>query len=108
MAADIGKTKIRTRMQDGAVEVLALITHPMETGQRVDKKTKEKIPAHWIQHVTLEHNGKTVVVADFGVAVSQDPLIGFHLKNAKKGDKVKLSWSDNKGASGSADTVVDI
>ena len=102
------KMKLRTRPQDGAVEVLMLVTHPMETGQRVDKKTNQKIPAHFIQRITLEHNDKVVLVADTGVGISEDPLLGFRLKNAKKGDKVKLSWSDNKGESGSAETVVDV
>jgi sulfur-oxidizing protein SoxZ len=102
------KMKLRTRPQDGAVEVLMLITHPMETGNRVDPKTKQKIPAHFIQRITLEHNGKAVLVADTGVGISEDPLLGFRLKNAKKGDKVKLSWSDNKGESGSTETVVDV
>ena len=102
------KIKVRTRPQDGAIEVLMLVTHPMETGQRVDKKTNQKIPAHFIQRITLEHNGKVVLVADTGVGISEDPLLGFRLKNAKKGDKVKLSWSDNKGESGSAETVVDV
>jgi len=106
--ANIGKMKVRTRMQDGQVEVLALITHPMETGQRVDKKTKEKIPAHFIQRITLEHNGKAVLVADTGVAVSEDPLLAFRLKSAKKGDKIKVAWSDNKGGSGSHEAEVDV
>ena len=102
------KMKVRTRPQDGAVEVLMLITHPMETGNRVDPKTKQKIPAHFIQRITLEHNGKAVLVADTGVGISEDPLLGFRLKNAKKGDKVKVTWSDNKGESGSAETAVDV
>ena len=102
------KMKVRTRPQDGAIEVLMLVTHPMETGQRVDKKTNQKIPAHFIQRITLEHNDKVVLVADTGVGISEDPLLGFRLKNAKKGDKVKLSWSDNKGESGSTETVVDV
>ena len=102
------KMKLRTRPQDGAVEVLMLVTHPMETGQRVDKKTNQKIPAHFIQRVTIEHNGKVVITMDGGTAVSEDPLLGFRLMNAKKGDKVKISWSDNKGESGVAETVVDV
>ena len=102
------KMKVRTRPQDGAIEVLVLITHPMETGQRVDRKTNQKIPAHFIQRITLEHNDKVVLVTDTGVGISEDPLLGFRLKNAKKGDKVKLSWKDNKGESGSTETVVDV
>src|SRR3989338_111896 len=102
------QTRIRTKTQDGATEVLVLVSHPMETGQRVDPKTKEKIPAHFIQRITLEHNDKTVLVADTGVGISEDPLLGFRMKNAKKGDRVKLSWKDNKGESGSTETVVDV
>jgi len=101
------KMKVRTRTQEGLIEVLVLINHPMETGLRSDKKTKQKIPAHFIQKVTLEHNGKTVVVADTGIGVSEDPLLGFRLQNAKNGDKLKVSWSDNKGESGSFDTKVE-
>jgi len=99
-------TKIKTRPADGATEILVLVNHPMETGQRVDAKTKEKIPAHWIQKLTVELNGKTVADVDMGVAVSKDPLIGIKVKNAKAGDKVKVSWSDNKGQKGGADATV--
>ena len=102
------KIKIRTRSADGAVEVLVLINHPMETGQRTDRQTKQKIPAHFIQQVVLELNGKVMLTAATGGAVSEDPLLGFRLKSAKNGDKVKLSWRDNKGESGSAESVVDM
>ena len=30
------ETKIRTRTQEGATEILVLVTHPMETGMRKD------------------------------------------------------------------------
>jgi sulfur-oxidizing protein SoxZ len=99
-------TKIKTRPKDGATEILVLVNHPMETGQRVDKKTNKKIPAHWIQKMTVELNGKTVADVDMGVAVSKDPLIGVAVKGAKAGDKVKVSWSDNKGEKGGADATV--
>jgi sulfur-oxidizing protein SoxZ len=100
------QTRIRTKTQDGATEILVLVNHPMETGQRVDPKTKEKVPAHFIQKMAFTLNGKEVAVADLGVAVSKDPLVGVKLKGAKAGDKVKVTWSDNKGESNSADAVV--
>jgi sulfur-oxidizing protein SoxZ len=100
-------TKIKTRPKDGgATEILVLVNHPMETGQRVDAKTKEKIPAHWVQKLTIELNGKTVADVDMGVAVSKDPLLSVAVKGVKNGDKVKISWSDNKGEKGGADTTV--
>jgi sulfur-oxidizing protein SoxZ len=102
------KMKMRTRAQDGSAELQVLISHPMETGQRTDPKTKEKIPPHFIQKVTVEHNGKLVVTVNTGTAVSEDPLLGFRLKNAKNGDKLKVSWSDNMGESGTMESVVDL
>ena len=102
----MNETKLKTRPKDGATEILVLVNHPMETGQRVDPKTKEKIPAHWIQNLSIELNGKTVADVDMGVAISKDPLIAVAVKSAKKGDKVKVSWSDNKGQKGDAETTV--
>src|SRR3989338_1200474 len=100
------QTRIRTKTQDGATEVLVLVSHPMETGQRVDPKTKEKIPAHFIQKLSFTLNGKEVAVVDLGVAVSKDPLVGVKLKGAKAGDKVKVTWSDNKGESNNDEATV--
>lgn len=99
-------TKIKTRPRDGATEILVLVNHPMETGQRVDAKTKQKIPAHWIQKLTIELNGKAVADIDMGVAVSKDPLVAIAVKTAKSGDKVKVSWSDNKGQKGGGEATV--
>ena len=96
---------MRTKTVGGSTEILVLVNHPMETGLRTDRKTKQKIPAHFIQKMTFTVNGKEAAVADLGVAVSKDPLVGVKVK-AKKGDKVKVTWSDNKGESGSAEGTV--
>jgi sulfur-oxidizing protein SoxZ len=101
------KFKIRTRETGDVMQVLVLIGHPMETGMRVDKTTKKKVPAHFIQKMTVAHNGKTVAEADLGIAVSADPLLAFGLNGAKKGDKVKVSWSDNKGESETQEIAVE-
>lgn len=98
--------KMRTKSANGETEIMVLIDHPMETGQRVDPKTKEKIAPHFIQKLTFSLNGKEVAVADLGPAVSRDPLIKIKVRNAKPGDKVKVAWSDNKGESGEKEMVV--
>lgn len=102
------KMKMRTRAQDGSVELQILITHPMETGLRTDKNTGNKIPPHFIQRVTLELNGKIVATVNTGAGISEDPLIGFRLKGAKQGDKLKVFWSDNMGESATLEGTVDL
>ncbi|MCG6864619.1 MAG: thiosulfate oxidation carrier complex protein SoxZ [Thiogranum sp.] len=98
--------KIRAKLSDGVTTVKALIQHPMETGQRKDKKTGKLIPAHFIQEVTCEHNGTNVMTALWGPAVSKNPYLSFKFKGAKVGDSLKLSWVDNKGENDSTETQV--
>lgn len=98
--------RIRAEAKGGETTVKALITHPMETGLRKDKKTGEKIPAHYIQEVACTHNGASVMTAHWGPAVSKNPYVSFVLANAKAGDKIEMSWTDNKGEKDSASTQV--
>jgi sulfur-oxidizing protein SoxZ len=100
------QTRIRTKLQGNSAEILVLVNHPMETGQRTDPKTKEKIPAHYIQKMSFSVNGKEVAVSSLGPAISKDPLVGVKVKGAKAGDKVKVTWSDNKGETGDAEAAV--
>lgn len=100
------QTRIRTTTQDGVTEIRVMVSHPMETGQRIDPATKEKIPAHWIQKLAFSLNGKEIAVADMGVGVSQNPLVSIRVKGAKPGDKVKVTWSDNNGESGEAESTI--
>jgi len=102
----MAKIKIRAKEKNGIVTVKSLLKHPMETGNRKDKKTGKKIPAHYITEVNCEVNGKTVMTAYLGPGVSKDPYMSFDVKGAKKGDTVKLSWVDNKGESASGEVTV--
>jgi sulfur-oxidizing protein SoxZ len=101
------ETKIRTRTQEGAVEVLVLVSHPMETGLRKDKGSDKVIPAHFIQEISVELNGRPMASASLGIGVSENPLLGFRSKTAKNGDKLKISWRDNRGEAGTAEAIVD-
>ncbi len=95
--------RVRAKMKGGVCEVKALITHPMETGLRKDKKTGKMIPAHFIQEITCKHNGNEIMNASWGIAVSTNPYISFVVNDAKKGDVISLSWVDNTGAKGSSE-----
>jgi sulfur-oxidizing protein SoxZ len=92
--------RVRAIANGATTEVQALIQHPMDSGFVKDAQG-QLIPAHFIQQLTFEHDGKRVFVADWGPAVSKDPYIKFAFKGAGKGDELKISWVDNKGTSDS-------
>jgi sulfur-oxidizing protein SoxZ len=88
--------RIRAQMQGDKCVVRVLMSHEMETGQRKDSAGKA-IPAWFIQEVSATHNGKPVMSAQWGTAVSKNPFLQFNVRGAKAGDKVAVTWADNKG-----------
>jgi sulfur-oxidizing protein SoxZ len=88
---------VRATANRDTIEVQALIQHPMDSGFVKDAQG-QIIPPHFIQQLTFEHNGKAVFLANWGAAVSKDPYVKFSFKGASKGDDLKISWIDNKGA----------
>jgi sulfur-oxidizing protein SoxZ len=89
--------RVRATMNGEVTEVQVLIQHPMDTGLLKDAQGAI-VAAHFIQQLTFEHNGKTVLLADWGPAVSKDPYVRFGFKGAAKGDDLKIRWVDNLGA----------
>lgn len=96
--------KLKAKAKGGVVTVKALMNHPMETGQRKDKNG-EKIPAHFISEVVVTANDAEVMKANWGASVSKNPYFAFDYKG-EKGQKLVLTWKDNKGESESAETEV--
>jgi sulfur-oxidizing protein SoxZ len=88
--------RIRAQAQGGNAVVRVLMSHEMETGQRKDSSGKT-IPAWHISNVTAAHNGKQVLNAEWGPAVAKNPFLQFTVKGAKAGDKIAITWKDNKG-----------
>jgi sulfur-oxidizing protein SoxZ len=72
------------------------MSHEMESGQRKDAAGK-LVPAMYIQEVTASLNGKPVLSAEWGPAVSKNPFLQFAVKGAKAGDKIAVTWKDSKG-----------
>ena len=68
----------------------------METGLRKDSAGKT-IPALYINDVKASSGGRTVLMAKWGQAVSQNPYLQFRFKGAAVGDKVTVTWTDNSG-----------
>ena len=78
------------------IEVKALVSHIMETGQRKDRDGKV-IPRKILNKFTCTVNGKEVFAADFEPAVSANPYIQFKFKATESGPVV-LTWIDDDGS----------
>lgn len=89
--------KIRTKRIGGNTQIRTLITHPMEHGRNKDPATNKPIPAHFIQVLTVRHNGKVVATCNMGAGVSKDPYFAFMLKGGRPGDTITIDWVDNMG-----------
>jgi len=94
-----GPMKMRATVAGGNTEVRVLMTHPMTTAQ-------SNQPLHFIQNVTVKHNGKTVIDGQISQAVSRNPVFSFRLKGGAKGDKIEISWLDNKGETNRIESAV--
>ncbi len=97
--------RIRAQAAGDKATVRVLMSHEMESGQRKDSAGK-LVPAHYIQEVSASLNGKSVMTAEWGPAVSKNPFLQFVVKGAKAGDKISISWKDNKGDSRTDEATV--
>lgn len=88
--------RIRAQASGDKATVRVLMAHEMESGQRKDSAGKT-IPAWFISEVSASLNGKVVMTAEWGPSVSKNPFLQFAIKGAKAGDKVQVTWTDNKG-----------
>jgi thiosulfate oxidation carrier complex protein SoxZ len=98
-------TRIRAQASGNGSVVRMLLNHEMESGQRKDASGKNFAAWH-ITEVSATHNGRPVWSAWWGGSVSRNPLVQFGLKAAKVGDKVGLTWVDNRGAKRSDEAAV--
>jgi sulfur-oxidizing protein SoxZ len=97
--------RIRAAAQGDVTTVRALVSHDMESGQRKDA-AGNTVPAWYIQNINAVVNGKTVMNAYWGTSVSKNPFVQFSFKGAKSGDKLVMSWIDNKGEKRSDEATI--
>ena len=97
--------RIRAQAAGDKATVRVLMSHEMESGQRKDASGK-LVPAWHISDVTASLNGKPVFSCEWGPAVSKNPFLQFAIKGAKAGDKVSVTWKDNKGDSRTDEATV--
>jgi len=98
--------KLRARKDGDDTDVRVLMRHDMETGQRKNADG-DVVPAHYIQNVTVRHEARVVLLAQWGPAVSKNPYLGFKFRGGAPGERVEVTWVDNKGDSRTDETVID-
>jgi sulfur-oxidizing protein SoxZ len=97
--------RIRAQAAGDRTTVRILMSHEMESGQRKDAAGKP-IAAWFIQEVRVLLNGKPVLQTLWGPSISKNPFLQFVVKGAKPGDKVGVSWVDNRGERRSDEATV--
>lgn len=97
--------KLRATLSGNVADIKCLMNHPMETGLRKDAATGAIVPAHHITNVTCTVAGKQVMEAEWGGGISKNPYLAIRAA-AKAGDKVVVSWVDNKGDKDTAEATV--
>ena len=98
----MAKIKPRVKVPKSAevgdvVTIKTLLSHPMESGQRKDKKTGEIIPQDIVNYFSASFNGETFFEVDVDPAVSTNPYIEFTLKVPGPGTVSFLWKTDNDG-----------
>jgi sulfur-oxidizing protein SoxY len=67
--------EIRFRPSPDAKSLQVSIRHPNNSGFQIDPRTGDAIPPHYISHVRLSSNGKTLVEAETGISLSENPTL---------------------------------
>lgn len=97
--------RMKTINVAGGVEVRAVISHPVSLGKR-DKASGKFPNAHYIEEIVVALNGKPIVQGDCSSGLATNPYLMFRVRGAMPGDKLRLSWKDNKGGSDSLETTL--
>jgi sulfur-oxidizing protein SoxZ len=91
--------RIRAKSKGGMTEVMVLMLHPMDTGLGLDAAGGARA-AHHISDVEIRVGERVVLRSRFSIAVSKDPLISFRFKGGEPGDRISVTWTDNRGDRG--------
>jgi len=68
--------------------------------------TRNVTEPYFIQDVEAQINGKPVLRGDWSAGVARDPYLSFKIREAAKGDIIRLSWIDSSGHNASSEVVV--
>ena len=91
--------------EKGLTTVRVLMRHDMETGFR-KKKDGTLVPSHFITNVSVHHEGRVVLAAEWGGGISKNPSLFCYFRGGQPGDSVEVSWLDNRGESNHKEAII--
>jgi sulfur-oxidizing protein SoxZ len=105
---DKPRVKVPTSVTRGEpFEVKALVSHKMESGQRKDEKTGEKIPRRILNRFQCTLDGEEILAVTLHPAVSANPYLSFHATADKSGE-MRFLWSDDDGSTLEARARIEV
>jgi len=78
------------------VEVRALVSHPMESGQRKDAQGNP-IPRKILNKFICTYNGREVIRMDLAPAIAANPYFSFFVRATESGS-LELTYIDDDGS----------
>jgi sulfur-oxidizing protein SoxY len=69
----LGQIRFRPSVDDKALQIS--IRHPNNSGFQVDPRSGDLIPPHFISHIRLTSGGHTLMEAETGISLSENPTL---------------------------------
>jgi sulfur-oxidizing protein SoxZ len=88
-------------------EVKALVSHKMESGQRKDDKTGEKVPRKILNRFVCTLNGMEILRVTLHPAVSANPYLSFYA-TAEHSGEMQFVWTDDDGSTLDASAHIEV
>ncbi|MDP2804731.1 MAG: thiosulfate oxidation carrier complex protein SoxZ [Gallionellaceae bacterium] len=99
-------TKMKAAIKGEYAEVKMLMQHVMENGRRKDDEGNV-IPAWYITAFKVKHKDEVVFEGQFGTSVSKNPYLICRFFGAVAGEKITVSWVDNRGEQREDDAIIE-
>jgi len=90
----MAKMKIKAKEKKGVVKVKAMFTSLMADREQA---IKTGVKEEYIKYIVAKVNGTVVYEVTTSGFMSENPLVKFKFKGAKKGDKIIFTTIDNNG-----------
>jgi sulfur-oxidizing protein SoxZ len=107
MTDALSRVRVPPKAAKGEViEIRAVITHPMESGQRVNE-LGQRVPRKIINRFVCSYNGVEVFAADWFPGVTANPYLSFHTVATESGH-VTFAWIDDDGTVYTASAAIEV